>query len=207
MSVPKAICSAQTAVQKSEQRRPNMKCNKCGAELKDTMKFCNKCGAKVTLEVPKMEQPQIQTHPSQPAEPVSQVTTPKVAQTTKIVEPKKVTEPPKVEKTAPVEAATVNSPSPANQPVAKPVENEKPAKEKKPVTPLKPKNKVVAGVLAILLGFFGIHWFYLGKPIRAIIYLVVYLVFPFVWLLYIIEGIYFLCAKPESFDKYRSFGF
>lgn len=183
-----------------------MKCNKCGAELKDTMKFCNKCGAKVTLEIPKMEQPQIKTHPSQPAEPVNPTTTLKAVETTKVVETKKVPESPKVEKTVSVEAAMVNSPSPASQSVAKPAEKDKLVKEKKPAAPLKPKNKVVAGVLAILLGFFGIHWFYLGKPIRAIIYLLVYLVFPFIWILYIVEGIYFLCAKPESFDKYRSFG-
>lgn len=184
-----------------------MKCNKCGAELKDTMKFCNKCGAKVAPNVPKVEPPQIKTNPSQHTESTSTATTPKPVDTTKVVEPTKVTEPPKVEKTVPVETTVVNTPSPEPQPVAKPAEKEKPAKEKKPAAPLKPKNKVVAGVLAILLGFFGIHWFYLGKPIRAIIYLVVYLVFPFVWLLYIIEGIYFLCAKPENFDKYRSFGY
>lgn len=183
-----------------------MKCNKCGAELKDTMKFCNKCGAKVTLEAPKMEQPQIKTHPSQSAEPVSPAATPKAGDITKAAELPKVIEPLKEDKPVPVEPATVNSPFPASHPVAKPDENEKPAKEKKPAAPLKPKNKVVAGVLAILLGFFGIHWFYLGKPLRAIIYLLVYLVFPFIWILYIVEGIYFLCAKPESFDKYRSFG-
>lgn len=184
-----------------------MKCNKCGVEIKDTMKFCNKCGAKVTLEAPKMEQPQIKTPLSKPNEPVNQETAPKAVETTKMVESPNVTEPPKAEKTVSSVAETVNSPLPASQPVTKPAEKEKPTKAEKLAAPLKPKNKVVAGILAILLGFFGVHWFYLGKPIRAIIYLVLYLVFPFVWLLYIIEGIYFLCAKPENFDKYRSFHF
>lgn len=68
----------------------------------------------------------------------------------------------------------------------------------------KPKSKKVAGILAILFGYFGVQWFYLGKPVRAIIYIAVYIVFPFIWLLYIAEGIFFLCAKQETFDKYRS---
>ena len=64
------------------------------------------------------------------------------------------------------------------------------------------KNKVTAGILAILLGWCGAHWFYLNKPIRAVIYVVLYIVFPFAWLGYVVEGIYFLSCKTERFEKY-----
>lgn len=184
-----------------------MKCNKCGAEIKDTMKFCNKCGAKVTPNIPKVEQTQIKTNPSQHAESTSTATTPKAVDANRVVEPTKVTEPPNAEKTVPVETTVVNAPSPESQPVVKPVENPKSVKEEKPVAPLKPKNNIIAGLLAIALGYLGIQWFYLGKPLRAIIYIVAYLIFPFTWVISIIEGVFFLFAKSESFDKYRSFHF
>ena len=65
------------------------------------------------------------------------------------------------------------------------------------------KSKVVAGVLAILLGGVGIHTFYLGKIGQGILYLC------FCWtgipgVLGLIEGIIYLCSNDENFQlKYH----
>lgn len=61
------------------------------------------------------------------------------------------------------------------------------------------KNKVVAGILAILLGDLGIHKFYLGKIGWGIIYLL------FCWtgipaIIGLIEGIIYLCTDDETFQ-------
>ncbi|MDT2732739.1 TM2 domain-containing protein [Streptococcus parauberis] len=67
------------------------------------------------------------------------------------------------------------------------------------------KSKVVAGVLALLLGSLGIHWFYLGFTSRAVIRLIIWLIvfwtgFGFVimaiWAL--LDGILLLTAKEGS---------
>lgn len=61
------------------------------------------------------------------------------------------------------------------------------------------KDRLVAALLALLLGGLGIHHFYLGNPILGIIYLL------FCWtfipaIVSLIEGIVFLCTSPASFD-------
>lgn len=61
------------------------------------------------------------------------------------------------------------------------------------------KNKVVAGILAILLGDLGIHKFYLGKIGWGIVYLL------FCWtgipaIVGLIEGIIYLCTDDETFQ-------
>jgi len=64
------------------------------------------------------------------------------------------------------------------------------------------KSKVVAGVLAILLGVFGVHKFYLGKTLPGILYLL------FSWtgipaIVGFIEGILYLVSSDEAFaEKY-----
>lgn len=60
------------------------------------------------------------------------------------------------------------------------------------------KNKIVAAILAIFFGSFGIHKFYLGKIGQGLLYLV------FCWtgipgLLGIIEGIIYLLTSEHSF--------
>lgn len=66
------------------------------------------------------------------------------------------------------------------------------------------KNKVVAGVLAILLGSLGIHKFYLGRIGWGIVYLLLS------WtgipgFLGLIEGIIYLVKSEEDFNaKYNS---
>jgi len=61
------------------------------------------------------------------------------------------------------------------------------------------KNKVAAGVLAILLGGLGIHKFYLGKLGQGILYLI------FSWtgipsIIGLIEGILYLIQTDEEFN-------
>lgn len=61
------------------------------------------------------------------------------------------------------------------------------------------KSKVVAGILAILLGGIGIHKFYLGKIGSGILYIL------FCWtgipaVIGLIEGIMYLCSNDENFQ-------
>ncbi len=63
---------------------------------------------------------------------------------------------------------------------------------------VKRKSKVVAGLLAIFLGAFGIHKFYLGKPWQGILYLL------FCWtyipgIIGFIEGIVYLLSNEDRF--------
>jgi TM2 domain-containing membrane protein YozV len=62
------------------------------------------------------------------------------------------------------------------------------------------KDKVVAGILAILLGGLGLHKFYLGKTGQGVIYLC------FFWtgipaILGLIEGILYLTKSDEEFQQ------
>ena len=65
------------------------------------------------------------------------------------------------------------------------------------------KNKIVAGILAILLGSIGIHKFYLGQIGKGILYLL------FCWtyipaIIALIEGVMILCSNDENFQiKYK----
>jgi TM2 domain-containing membrane protein YozV len=60
------------------------------------------------------------------------------------------------------------------------------------------KNKVVAGVLAILLGSFGIHRFYLGQWWGLLYILFCWTFIP--GLIGLIEGIFFLVMSDEDWD-------
>ena len=65
------------------------------------------------------------------------------------------------------------------------------------------KNKMVAGILAILLGGIGVHKFYLGNAAAGILYLL------FCWtgipaIIALIEGISILCQSNDAFEtKFR----
>lgn len=65
------------------------------------------------------------------------------------------------------------------------------------------KNKVVAGLLAIFLGGFGAHKFYLGKPMWGIGYLVLcWTYIPAIVALF--EGImYFFMSDTEFNNQYN----
>lgn len=66
------------------------------------------------------------------------------------------------------------------------------------------KNKIVAGVLALIFGTFGVHKFYLGQIGLGILYLL------FFWTLIpaivaFIEGIIYLCMSDDAFnEKYNT---
>ncbi|MDE5739555.1 MAG: NINE protein [Bacteroidaceae bacterium] len=69
------------------------------------------------------------------------------------------------------------------------------------------KSKTTAGLLAIFLGEFGIHWFYLGKSGMGIAYLLLFLVFCWTFfvplivaIVTLIEGIVFLTMNEEKFN-------
>ena len=61
------------------------------------------------------------------------------------------------------------------------------------------KSKVTAGVLALLLGGFGVHKFYLGRPLLGIVYLI------FFWtyipgIIALVEGIIYLTQSEHNFQ-------
>ena len=65
------------------------------------------------------------------------------------------------------------------------------------------KNKVVAGLLAILLGGFGIHHFYLGSTMAGVVTIVACCGFSGV--LGVVEGIMLLLMSDAEFDaKYNA---
>jgi len=61
----------------------------------------------------------------------------------------------------------------------------------------KPKSKVPAALLAIFLGFLGIHRFYLGQWVGIVYLIFGFLVWPIAW----IEAIVFLCTSRERWDQ------
>lgn len=64
------------------------------------------------------------------------------------------------------------------------------------------KNRGIAAILAFFLGAFGIHKFYLGKPLQGIIYLLLcWTIIP--GILGVIEAILYLLTTDEAFhEKY-----
>lgn len=61
------------------------------------------------------------------------------------------------------------------------------------------KNKILAGFLAIFLGTFGIHKFYLGKPAQGVLYLV-FMCTGIPTIVSFIEGIIYLCSNDHNFQ-------
>jgi TM2 domain-containing membrane protein YozV len=77
------------------------------------------------------------------------------------------------------------------------------------------KNKVVAGILAIFLGCYGVHHFYLGDTNKGVIYLAITLIGVFTcWFLCftcvlpsivaiigLVEGVMILTMDDEKFNQ------
>ncbi|MCX7047707.1 MAG: TM2 domain-containing protein [Candidatus Sumerlaeota bacterium] len=68
------------------------------------------------------------------------------------------------------------------------------------------KDKTAAGLLAIFLGYFGIHKFYLGYTTEGIVFLVITLLTCgwgglIAWPVAFIEGIIYLTKSDEEFDQ------
>lgn len=76
-------------------------------------------------------------------------------------------------------------------------------------TPSQPQEnkKVVAGILAILLGAFGIHKFYLGYTKEGIIQLLLGLICGIGLLIGIIEGILYLTRTDREFYQTYQVGY
>ena len=62
-------------------------------------------------------------------------------------------------------------------------------------------KKIVAGILAILLGGFGVHKFYLGYTNAGIIQLILSLVCGIGGILGVIEGIIYLTKSDDDFES------
>ena len=66
----------------------------------------------------------------------------------------------------------------------------------------KSEKKVIAGILGILLGYLGIHKFYLGYTKEGIIQIVLtFVTLGFASIIGLIEGIIYLTKTDEDFDK------
>lgn len=71
-----------------------------------------------------------------------------------------------------------------------------------PVPPTSGKDKTVAGILAILIGSLGIHYFYVGKVAAGFITLLLSFVSCGIWgFLMFAQGIYMLTLAQEVFDE------
>lgn len=187
-----------------------MKCQKCGADIKDNMKFCNKCGAKVVGEEqpkPVIEQPKIEHTPTQFEKVNSENEAPKTAanaveSTNQQIQQTVIQQNPNV---AMNYQQTVNN---TTTPIAPQyyVPNTTPNQ----IVTKKSKNNIVAGVLALFLGHIGVQWFYLGNPLRGILYILIAIACPIIYppllaifmVFYIGEAIFFFCSKKETFEKY-----
>lgn len=71
-----------------------------------------------------------------------------------------------------------------------------------PVPPTSGKDKTVAGILAILIGSLGIHYFYVGKVAAGLITLLLSFVSCGIWaFIMFAQGIYMLTLTQEVFDE------
>lgn len=70
------------------------------------------------------------------------------------------------------------------------------------------KSRGIAGLLAILVGAFGVHYFYLGKTTAGVVFLVASILTCFILaavtgIIALIQGIMMLCMSQQEFeDKY-----
>ncbi|MES2614554.1 MAG: NINE protein [Bdellovibrionota bacterium] len=62
------------------------------------------------------------------------------------------------------------------------------------------KNRIIVALLALFLGGFGIHKFYLGKTGAGIVYLVFFWTF-IPTIIGFIEGIIYLCMSEDEFQR------
>jgi TM2 domain-containing membrane protein YozV len=62
------------------------------------------------------------------------------------------------------------------------------------------KDKNVAGILALFLGWLGFHRFYLGQTGLGIVYLI-FCWFPLTWLIALVDGISLLTMDQQRFDE------
>lgn len=69
------------------------------------------------------------------------------------------------------------------------------------------RNNVVAALLAIFLGFLGIHKFYMGRIFQGVVYMALSILgspiglFVLVGIFSFIEGIIYISHKNENFNR------
>ena len=66
------------------------------------------------------------------------------------------------------------------------------------------KSKIVAGILALLIGGLGIHKFYLGYVGAGIVHIILSITIiglPVNWVICLIEGIIYLTKSDEAFHQ------
>ncbi|HAY70946.1 MAG TPA: hypothetical protein DCX89_03580 [Saprospirales bacterium] len=67
------------------------------------------------------------------------------------------------------------------------------------------KNRIIAGLLAFVVGIFGVHHFYLNKPAAGIFYIFLFIVtmgfFPVTLLLGFLEAVNFFNMSEEKFQR------
>lgn len=68
-------------------------------------------------------------------------------------------------------------------------------------------KKIIAGILAILVGYLGIHKFYLGYTKEGIIQLLLGLFFGLGGIIGIIEGIIYLTKSDQEFYQTYQLGY
>lgn len=64
------------------------------------------------------------------------------------------------------------------------------------------KSRGIAALLAIFLGYLGVHYFYLGKPVGGIVYILITIVTcgTIAAILSLIQGILMLCMTNREFE-------
>jgi len=68
------------------------------------------------------------------------------------------------------------------------------------------KSRGIAGLLAILLGFIGLHYFYLNKTTAGVVFLIITILScgilgTLVWLVSVIQGVLFFTMTQEEFEQ------
>ena len=79
------------------------------------------------------------------------------------------------------------------------MENTKPEAWNTPSTPREENKKVVSGIFAILLGYLGVHKFYLGYTKEGIIQILLTCLCGVGAIIGLIEGIIYLTKTDEDF--------
>lgn len=117
----------------------------------------------------------------------------------KIEKPQRIAEGTVLDSNNPTPPATKSSTAPPSPPTPPAVEPTAYTKEQK-------DKKLISGMLAILLGWLGVHKFYLGYKVEGVIMLVVSLLGSFlclpsivIWIVAIIEGIIYLSKSSDAF--------
>ncbi|AXB55775.1 TM2 domain-containing protein [Flavobacterium fluviale] len=87
------------------------------------------------------------------------------------------------------------------------MENTKREDWNNPIHYRRENKKVISAILAILLGYLGIHKFYLGYTKEGVIQLILGLLFGLGGIIGIIEGIIYLTKSDEEFYQTYQVGY